>query len=133
MKKTLFVMLVCAALVGAFCLPSLWAVDAPKGVLELKVPDGATATKTSAKFNHEGVGHKANECKTCHHKEGQGMKCSGAGCHDNKDLTDKTSDRSFYMAFHKGDSSKSCLGCHKKAKADGKNAPIACPVCHPAQ
>src|SRR5512147_2752599 len=83
MKKPLFVMMMCAALVGVLCLP-LWAVDAPKGPMELKVPAGATATKAPVKFSHDGAGHKA-DCKTCHHKEGANMKCSGKGCHDSVD------------------------------------------------
>ncbi|WP_027191123.1 cytochrome c3 family protein [Fundidesulfovibrio putealis] len=131
MRKPFFVLLMCAALVGAFCLPALMAADAPKGAMELKVPAGATATKAPVKFNHEGAGHKPVDCKACHHKEGKDMKCSGAGCHDVVDPADKTSDKSFYMAFHKGESTKSCVGCHKKAKAEGKNAPIACNACHP--
>jgi len=132
MKKPFFVMLVCAMLVGVFCLPSLWAVDAPKGVVELKVPAGATATKAAVKFSHEGAGHKM-DCKACHHKDGADMKCSGAACHSVVDPADKTSDKSYYMAYHKGDSAKSCVGCHKKAKEAGKNAPIACNACHPQQ
>ncbi|MFZ5427010.1 MAG: cytochrome c3 family protein [Thermodesulfobacteriota bacterium] len=129
MKKPFFVMVMCALLVGAFCLPAIFAADAPKGDMELKVPAGATATKAPVKFSHEK--HKAVDCKGCHHKESKDMKCSGAGCHDNLDPADKTSDKSFYMAFHKGDSKKSCVGCHKEAKAGGKNAPIACNACHP--
>lgn len=132
MKKPFFVTVMAALLVGAFCLPALWAVDAPKGAMELKVPAGATATKSPVKFSHEGAGHKAADCKACHHKEGADFKCSNKGCHDNVDPADKTSDKSFYMAFHKGDSAKSCVGCHKKAKEGGKNAPIACNACHPA-
>jgi len=130
MKKPFFVMVMCALLVGAFCLPAIFAADAPKSVIDIKVPSG-TATKTPAKFNHAGPGHKAVDCKGCHHKEGKDMKCSGAGCHDNVDPADKTSAKSFYMAFHKGDSKHSCVGCHKEAKAGGKNAPIACNACHP--
>ena len=129
MRKPFFVMMLTAVLVGAFCLPALWAVEAPKD-MELKVPAGATATKAPVKFSHEK--HKANECKACHHKGEQDFKCSNKGCHDNVDPTDKTSEKSFYMAFHKGDSVHSCVGCHKKAKEAGKNAPIACNACHPA-
>lgn len=130
MRKPLFVMLLTVALVGAFCLPALMAADAPKGDMMLKPPGGAPMTKAPVKFSHEK--HKAVDCKGCHH---QGMdktlKCSDKGCHDNLDPADKTSKNSFYMAFHKGDSMISCVGCHKKAKEGGKNAPIACNACHP--
>lgn len=134
MRKSIFVMLVCAALVGAFCLPSLWAIDAPKDLV-LKMPDGMTATKAPVKFAHAGPGHKPLECKTCHHnwdgKSDKGFKCSDKGCHDNFDMTKKTEVNNFYNAFHKGDKPFSCLGCHKKAKAEGKNPPIVCNACHP--
>jgi len=129
MKRPFFVMVMCALLVGAFCLPALFAADAPKNVIEMKMPSG-TPTKTPVKFNHAGPGHKALDCKACHHT-GKDSGCAVAGCHDNVDPADKTSAKSFYMAFHKGDSAHSCLGCHKKAKADGKNAPISCTQCHP--
>jgi len=130
MKKKLFAMFVCAALVGAFSLSSLWAMDAPKD-MEIKVPDGATATKAPVKFSHEK--HKANECKTCHHKldtDPKAYKCSNKGCHD--DVADKANEKGYYKAFHDMNSPNSCLGCHKKAKAEGKNPPMGCPVCHPA-
>ena len=52
--------------------------------------------------------------------------------HDIFDPANKSDVKSFYKAFHDMNSTKSCLGCHKKAKADGKNAPIACNACHPA-
>jgi len=118
----------CAALVLAFGLPSLWAADAPKGDLTVKM-DGGTPTKPPVKFPHEK--HKAIDCKTCHHKldvNPNEHKCNAKGCHD--DLTDKTGPKSYYMAYHKGDASHSCLGCHKKAKAEGKNPPLGCNQCH---
>lgn len=134
MRKPIFVMLMCAALVGVFCLPSLWAVEAPKDLV-LKMPEG-TPTKSPVKFAHAGPGHKALDCKACHHnwdgKSDKGMKCSDKGCHDIFDPANKSDVKSFYKAFHDMNSEKSCLGCHKKAKADGKNAPIACNACHPA-
>lgn len=135
MRKPLFIMLVCAALVGAFCLPALWAIDAPKDMV-VKMPDGAgTPTKSPVKFSHEK--HKTTDCKVCHHnwdgKSDKGFRCGDKGCHDIFDPANKTDPKSFYKAFHDGNSDHSCLACHKKAKADGKNAPIACTACHPQQ
>ena len=130
MRKPLFVVFMYAALVLAFSLPSLWAVDAPKGDFVVKM-EGGTPTKPPVKFPHEK--HKAMDCKACHHKldaNAKDYKCSSKGCHDSTDPTDKTSPKSFYMAFHKGDSAHSCMSCHKKAKAEGKNAPISCNQCH---
>lgn len=136
MKKPLFVAIMCAALVGVFCLPALWAIEAPKD-MELKMPAGATATKTPVKFSHANPSHKPLDCKTCHHnwdgKSATGLKCSDKGCHDITDAANKTDPKSFYRAFHDMNAANSCLGCHKKAKAEGKEkAPIACNVCHPA-
>jgi len=134
MKKSLLVMLVCGALVGAFCLPALWAVEPPKD-MEIKLPEG-TATKAPVKFSHEK--HKAanvTDCKACHHnwdgKSATGLKCSDKGCHDNFDPSAKADPHSWYKAFHDMSSEHSCLGCHKKMKAEGKNSPIACNQCHP--
>jgi len=130
MRKTVFVVFMCAALLLAFSAPALWAMEAPKGDVVVKM-DGGTPTKPTVKFPH--AKHSAIDCKTCHHKldSKPGVyKCNSAGCHDSTDPTDKTSPRSFWMAFHKGDSAHSCLGCHKKAKAEGKNPPIGCNQCH---
>ena len=129
MRKPLIVCM-CAALVFAFSLPSLWAADAPKGDLTIKM-EGGTPTKPPVVFSH--AKHAAVDCKTCHHKldtNPNDHKCSSKGCHDNMDPTDKSSPKSFWMAYHKGDAAHSCLGCHKKAKAEGKNPPIACNQCH---
>jgi hypothetical protein len=132
MKRKLFVMFACAALVGAFCLTA-WAIE-PPAAMEIKMPSG-TPTKAAVKFNHAGPGHKALECKTCHHnwdgKSETGLKCSDKGCHDNTDPAAKAEKNSWYHAFHDFNAPNSCLGCHKKAKAEGKNPPMACNACHP--
>ncbi|GAB6037302.1 hypothetical protein JCM15519_18610 [Fundidesulfovibrio butyratiphilus] len=136
MRKSLFVLLASAALLCAFGLTSLWAVEPPKDMV-IQAPAGLTATKSPVKFAHAGPGHKALDCKTCHHnwdgKSDKGLKCSDKGCHDNIDMTKKAEVNNFYSAFHKGTSPNSCLGCHRKAKAEGKNAPIACNACHPVK
>ena len=129
MRKSLVVCM-CAALVLAFSLPSLWAADAPKGDLTLKL---GGATKPAVVFPHGKHVAMPLDCKACHHKldtNPKDYKCTSAGCHDSTDPSDKSSPKSPWMAFHKGDSAHSCLGCHKKEKAAGKNPPIACNQCH---
>jgi hypothetical protein len=126
MKKWL-VGFIAALLVSAFCLPALYAVDAPADLV-IKAPEGMAATQEPVKFSHKG--HAAIDCKACHHKwDGKAAitKCASAGCHDATDPKDKTSDKSFYRAYHDMKSEKSCLGCHK-AKQKG---PTKCTDCHP--
>lgn len=128
MRKVLFVSVVCAILVGFVGLPALQAVDAPKGPMDVTLPAGVTPTQEKCKFDHGG-GHAKLECKACHHKEEGGAikKCAAAGCHDNPDPKDKTSEKSFYKAYHDMKSTHSCMGCHK---AEGKG-PAKCTDCHP--
>ncbi len=126
MKKALFTVLACMALVGFVGLPLLQAVEAPAD-LTIKVPEGMKATKTEAKFSHKG--HAKIDCKVCHHKGEANQKCASAGCHDSTDPKDKKSEHSFYRTFHDMQSERSCLGCHKK---EGKG-PTKCTECHPKQ
>lgn len=131
MKRTLFIGFLCAALVVAFAMPSLSAAPAAPKDGEIKALDGMTATKAPVKFSHANHAAKAKaECKDCHHKlekDPKNYKCGSAGCHDSGDAKDKTSDKSFYMAYHKATAASSCLGCHK-AKTKG---PVKCDDCHP--
>ena len=124
MKKALFTVLACAALVGFVGLPMLQAVEAPAD-LTIKAPAGMTATQPEVAFSHKG--HAKIDCKVCHHKGEATQKCNAAGCHDSTDAKDKTSEKSFYKAFHDMKSERSCIGCHKK-EAKG---PTKCPECHP--
>ena len=131
MKKHLIV-LFSAFLVCAFALPSLYAVEAPKGDMMIAVPAGEKATKAPVKFGHEG--HKALECTACHHTwdgKGEVKSCAAEGCHT--DLKDKKAKTSFYQAFH-ANAPQSCLGCHKAVKKEGKKTgPVACNDCHPKE
>ena len=132
MKRVLFIGMICAALVCAFSLPSLYAVDAPAD-MELTVPAGAKATKTPVAFSHKG--HNMYKCQECHHKwDGQGelKSCSAAGCHADTSKKNKKGDDSFYRAFHDSKSMKSCVGCHKILKKEKKpTGPTSCTKCHP--
>jgi len=132
MRKILFVCLLTAGLIGVFSLPALYAAgkEAPADMV-IKAPEGATTTQSPVSFSHK---KHAMECKTCHHKLDTSKDvygCTSKGCHDNADTADKTSEKSFYRAFHDPAAANSCLGCHKKEKAAGKNPPVTCPQCHP--
>jgi len=131
MKKSLFVALVCAALVGAFVLPNLYAVDVPDDML-LKAPAGVKMKKAPVPFSHKGA-HKGIECTKCHHTwDGKSpiKKCTDAGCHDIAKAKgkDRKSIKYFYTAYH-----KLCMkGCHKELKKAGKKTgPTSCNGCHP--
>ena len=131
MKKTLLIGMVTAALVCAFALPSLYAVDAP-GDMVIKVPAGAKSTKTPVKFSHKG--HAAVDCATCHHTwDGKAAikKCDSEGCHIDASKKGKKEPTSFYSAFH-AKKDNSCVGCHKAMKKAKKNTgPTKCGDCHP--
>ncbi len=124
MRKAFVTFLASAALVGFVGLPMVHAVDAPAD-LTIKTPAGMTATQAEVAFSHKG--HAKIDCKVCHHKGEATQKCASAGCHDSADPKDKTSDKSFYRAYHDMKSEKSCIGCHKKET----KGPTKCPECHP--
>ncbi|MBN2139384.1 MAG: cytochrome c3 family protein [Desulfovibrionaceae bacterium] len=131
MKRILTLGLACLIAVG-LSAPSPAGATQPKAPcdLVLKAPAGAKATKTPVAFSH--AGHKALDCKACHHKwDGKGdlKGCSSKGCHAN--FKAKKGEDSFYAAFH-ATAKNSCLGCHKDLKKANKAAgPTACAKCHP--
>lgn len=131
MKKTLLISMVTAALVCAFALPSLYAVDAP-GDMVLKAPAGAKMTKAPVDFSHKG--HAAIDCAKCHHTwdgKAEVKKCSAEGCHVDTSKKGKKKPTSFYSAFH-AKSDMSCVGCHKALKKAKKaTGPTKCGDCHP--
>ncbi len=131
MKKTLLICMVAAALVCAFALPSLYAVDAP-GDMVLKAPAGAKMTKAPVDFSHKG--HAALDCTKCHHTwDGKAAvkKCSAEGCHVDTSKKGKKKPTSFYSAFH-SKKDMSCVGCHKALKKAKKaTGPTKCGDCHP--
>lgn len=106
------------------------ATEAP-GDLKLGPPEGMKATKTLVDFSHQKHGDAKIDCVTCHHTwDGKSdvKSCATAGCHDQKG---KKGVNAFYTAFHAKKSDKSCLGCHKIVKKEGKVVPVSCKSCHP--
>ncbi|MGE4298268.1 MAG: cytochrome c3 family protein [Desulfovibrionaceae bacterium] len=128
MKKMLFICMVCAAVICAFSLSTVFAVDAPADGLKL------AHTKNNVVFNHST--HTTTKCEVCHHKGGDNYKCSTAGCHDDFDKKSK-SETSYYNTMHKGSKDRpSCVACHKDAAGadkDKKKMLTSCKksACHP--
>jgi len=133
MKKTLWVSLLCSALVLAFALPAVYAVDAPADGTKL-----VYFPKKEVVFNHST--HKSVDCKICHHTwDGAAKigKCNDAGCHDNMDSKAKDI-KALYMAFHTKEikAKDSCYSCHVKIAGDDaakkkELAGCAKSKCHP--
>ncbi len=132
MSRYVFALVTALVLAAWVAAPALHAADAPADGTKL-----AYLSKVVV-FNHSA--HKAQDCKTCHHKwDGAAaiQKCTTAGCHDVFDKKDKT-DKSLYAKIH-GKSSSTMLGCvecHKKAAGDDKEkakelAGCAKSKCHP--
>jgi hypothetical protein len=134
MKKSLFVSLICAALMCMFAAPSLYAVDAP-GDLMIAPPEGMKFKRGKAKppvpFSHEK--HAEFDCTTCHHTwdgESDIQKCTDSGCHDSleyKTRENKDDIALVEIAYH-----EMCYkGCHRDLKKEKKaTGPTSCGKCH---
>ena len=90
-----------------------------------------TPKKADVTFNH--VSHLDINCIDCHHTMPDTYtieSCMTEGCHDN--IKSRGEVDSVYFAFHTGrDTSKSCVGCHRKLKKEGdSDAPLTCNGCH---
>lgn len=134
---------------GLLIACAAWAAEKPESAagpfdrVVIPSPPGETAIKKPVvRFPH--ARHSSLTCGDCHHGvkgavsgEDGGVltdnplpSCSLSGCHD--DPSSKKGDRSWYAAFHDKESGKSCLGCHRRAKAEDGNkvAPASCNQCH---
>ncbi|MBN2808345.1 MAG: cytochrome c3 family protein [Deltaproteobacteria bacterium] len=120
MKK--FVLLVAMVAFLGLAASAFGIPTAPEG--DLKVVMAAGATKPAVTFSHAKHAVAVPDCKVCHHTftgEGVPQKCSE--CHkaekDGKKLDIKN-------AAH-----KTCRGCHRDMKKDGKKTgPTPCTGCH---
>lgn len=123
MKRTLFVMLLAVALLGAFTLSVAMAADAPNKPVEIKFP-GDKPKYGPMMFDHSK--HAGLKCEECHHKlaESKDMQCTS--CHKDVSKENKKNPESFDSAFHAKASSHSCVGCHKAMK----KGPTKCNDCH---
>lgn len=133
MKKSLLVCLTAAALVLAFALPSIYAVEAPEDGIVLDHTDDPKGYTTT--FNH--TTHASVDCTTCHHMEGdqQYASCVAEGCHD---AADKKADMSWYKVVHdrKAGAKPTCVSCHLETAGDDielKKQLTGCmgSACHP--
>lgn len=137
MKKGILAGCMTAALVCAFALPSIYAVDAPADGIQM---DYFKAEKNNlvTTFNHSS--HKDVACEECHHMAGdqQYASCASEGCHNVMDKKDKTA-ASYYKIIHDRKAAMStCVGCHAdldvvKADKDKKKMLTGCKgsACHP--
>ncbi|MFP4072340.1 MAG: cytochrome c3 family protein [Desulfovibrionales bacterium] len=133
--KKLVISLISGALLCAFVIPSLYAVDVPADMV-LKAPEGVEMKQSPVDFSH--TTHADLECTACHHEwdgESEVQSCSAEGCHDifeAKSPKDKRDPRFFYNAWHDRKSEISCVGCHAALKKAGEaTGPIGCADCHP--
>lgn len=80
-------------------------------------------------FNHSS--HKSVKCRTCHHEGLPGNRyaaCTNKECHSLPGAKERDV-LSVYMAYHAPDTTRSCLGCHKKLA--GKYPDFkGCSPCH---
>ena len=123
---------VAALILGCAVAAFAEKLEIPESVtMSPKQFDGYTPKKGDVVFNH--ASHMEIACADCHHTVAdtyafQG--CMTEGCHD--DPTIKPEYSSVYRAFHTTkDTTKSCVGCHRKLKREGTgDAPLACKSCH---
>lgn len=127
----------------------------PMGSIILKAPNGYEPKRAPVEFPH--AVHFSYSCQECHHtwKGDEKIKnCTTSGCHSlletpkkpNQGGIDKEKAHLFFKtAYH-----KSCIGCHKKVKAENTKmekrasfnskdiniqnvGPIRCNECHPVE
>lgn len=102
----------------------------PPDALRLEPPKGMEAAKSPVDFPHGRHTGAVADCTACHHTwdgKAEIKACGSAGCHDQPG---KKGENAYYTAFHAKNTNRSCLGCHKTAKKDGKPAPVSCKQCH---
>lgn len=132
MMKIIFcTLIVCYTGISAFASTEI----SPEIKEQLKKPIiMENGQKRKVTFNHDT--HESIECTVCHHKALEDgsiyVSCASKGCHDIMDRKDK-SEHSYFLAIHKKDTDKSCLGCHQKLASENpelKKIFIGCKPCH---
>lgn len=129
MKRSTLVVLSIALLMGA---ATAGGFEIPESVvMSSKKFEGYAPKKADVTFNH--ASHMDISCVDCHHTVPDTYtieSCMSEGCHDN--IKSRGEVDSVYFVFHTGqDTSKSCVGCHRKLKKSGEgDAPLACNSCH---
>ncbi len=112
-------------------------VKFPKDTITLGSPDSPSL---NVNFNH--TSHKDVACDFCHHKPRCGIchysqaldkspssSCSTAeGCHMEVGKSQEPASR--FMAFHKKNSTRSCMGCHRSHQVEFPQF-SGCKPCHP--
>lgn len=98
----------------------------------ISLPEGFAPTKPRVLFPHQG--HKALDCKTCHHtgyEDGTPLSCSQGGCHSKVPGADVAPEDPLLHrnAFH--GPVRGCQPCHLEMRGQGKaSGPTQCRACH---
>ncbi|MDR2726903.1 MAG: cytochrome c3 family protein [Deltaproteobacteria bacterium] len=130
--------LLCVLLATVLCLSVIFAEARPLEEIKTAIAsptllDYGRSSRMHVIFRHDR--HVAFNCLTCHHKMSTErnvfLPCADApSCHPDTNVASRTS-KSYYLALHRLDSERSCLGCHVTESArfprlDG------CQTCHSA-
>lgn len=130
MKKSILFSMAVAALVLAFVLPNVYAVDPPADDYMIPKPEAAETKMNSLPFPHSV--HADYDCTECHHEGEVSQSCTDAGCHDLfvPEEPAQRRDIAYYeKAYH-----DQCLGCHRELKKEqAPTGPVACTGCHPKE
>lgn len=124
-----------------FALAVLWAVAAqasePKGVAKTRRPiaiEGGTSPRMTVMFTHKTHTGSGIKCQHCHHESSGTSPYSSCreACHSIPGARERDP-MSMFMAFHSGDTDRSCYGCHSSlALKDPQKYPdfYGCRPCH---
>ena len=112
-----------------FAMLCLWANDAQaadplKNLGQLiKKPmtiKASSSERMNVVFEHKYHQGKGFGCATCHHEKLDGnsyVSCANDACHSEPGPRERDT-MSMFMAFHSGDTDRSCYGCHTKLAAE---------------
>ena len=105
-------------------LAVFWVYDAQASELRklgeiIKQPmtiEGGSSQLMNVTFTHKTHMGKGFGCATCHHEKSLGssfVSCRDESCHATPGARERDT-MSMFMAFHSGDTDRSCYGCHSK-------------------
>lgn len=102
---------------AVFCPGRALASELPKIGEIIKAPMTTKASGSplmNVVFTHKTHMGKGFGCATCHHDRSQGssyVSCTSEDCHSIPGARERDT-MSMFMAFHAGDTNRSCYGCH---------------------
>lgn len=109
-------------------LAVFWVHDAQASELKrlgeiIKQPrtiEGGTSSRMNVTFTHQSHMGKGFGCANCHHEKSLGsayVSCRDESCHAAPGARERDT-MSMFMAFHAGDTTRSCYGCHTRLAED---------------